>query len=280
MFFKGCGECEKCIEGDCINCPNGVYGKVGEYKYTIPKTVTVSRGGGGGGGAVASAARKYTKDIFGNEHPTHIGYINGYPDGTVQPDGQITREEVTAILYRINSRSYDKPFVHTGELFPDVDIDRWSVREVEFMAENEVVLGYPDGEFKPSKDIKRAEFAALISRFAGLKKDSGENKFADLTDEHWAYRDILNLVEEKLISGYPDGTFKPENSITRAEVMTVINKLLGRKPSQEYVKSLPFEPFSDLIKDKWFYTDVIEATITHDYILDKKGVETKWENWK
>ena len=280
VFFKGCGECEKCIEGDCINCPNGVYGKVGEYKYTIPKTVTVSRGGGGGGGAVASAARKYTKDIFGNEHPTHIGYINGYPDGTVQPDGQITREEVTAILYRINSRSYDKPFVHTGELFHDVDIDRWSVREVEFMAENEVVLGYPDGEFKPSQDIKRAEFAALISRFAGLKKDSGENKFADLTDEHWAYRDILNLVEEKLISGYPDGTFKPENSITRAEVMTVINKLLGRKPSQEYVKSLPFEPFSDLIKDKWFYTDVIEATITHDYILDKKGVETKWENWK
>ena len=82
------------------------------------------------------------------------------------------------------------------------------------------------------------------------------------------------------MQGYEDGTYRPENHITRAEVMTVINKILGRNPSEPYVKSLDFNPFSDLKKDKWYYTTVLEATVTHNYYLDDKGVEIKWEDCK
>ena len=82
------------------------------------------------------------------------------------------------------------------------------------------------------------------------------------------------------MQGYEDGTYRPENQITRAEVMTVINKILGRNPSEPYVKSLDFNPFNDLEKDKWHYTAVLEATITHNYYLNDNGVEIKWEDCK
>lgn len=90
----------------------------------------------------------------------------------------------------------------------------------------------------------------------------------------------MALTNSGLIEGYPDKTYKPENNITRAEVMTVINKLLGRKPLESYVKSLEFNPYNDLYEDKWYYVTVLEATITHNYWLDNKGYEYKWEDWK
>ena len=107
-----------------------------------------------------------------------------------------------------------------------------------------------------------------------------ENIFDDLKDSHWAYGDIIALYNAELMEGYEDGTFRPEDNISRAEVMTVINKLLGRNPSIPYVKSLDFNPFNDLLIDRWYYVTVLEATITHDYYLDKTGLEYKWENWK
>ena len=82
------------------------------------------------------------------------------------------------------------------------------------------------------------------------------------------------------MQGYEDGTFKPESEITRAEVMKVMNKILGRNPSDSYVKSLDFNPYIDLEKSKWYYTDVLEATVTHHYYLDSTGLEIQWEDWK
>lgn len=257
-----------------------IYSKIGTYKYTVTKTGGGGGGTVGGGTKVVDNTRKYTKDIFGNEHPTHIGYINGYPDGSVQPNGSITREEITAILYRITNHDYEQPFVATGDIFPDVGAGRWSLRDIEYMAEKNIVLGYPDGEFKPAGKLTRAEFAALICRFAKLSQVSGENPFPDLEASHWAYKDILSLVASGLVEGYEDGTFRPENEITRAEVMTVINKILGRNPSDPCVRSLDFNPFNDLEKDKWYYVIVLEATITHNYYLNNYGVEIKWEDWK
>lgn len=276
VYFSACGKC-KDID-DISDCHNGVYGKTGTYKYTIPTTETVYRGGSSGGSSGSS--RKYTKDIFGYEHPTHIGYINGYPDGSVQPEGDITREEITAILYRITNHEYEKPFVATGDAFPDVELSRWSAHDIEYMADKEIVYGYPDGEFKPSRNLTRAEFAALIFRFTGIDKANIKNPFTDLDDAHWAYDDILALTNSGLIEGYPDKTYKPEANITRAEVMTVINKLLGRKPLESYVKSLDFNPYNDLYDDKWYYVTVLEATITHNYWLNSSGYEYKWEDWK
>ena len=224
--------------------------------------------------------RKYTIDIFGVEHPTHIGYIKGYPDGSVQPDGFITREEMAAILYRIMTHKYEKPFTTTGEVFADVELGRWSVTEIEYMTDNGVITGYPDGEFKPEQNLTRAEFAALIFRFAGIEQADIENPFTDLDENLWAYSEILGLASSGLMQGYEDGSFKPENNITRAETMTVVNKLLGRRPVDSYVKSLGFNPFNDLGIGKWYYTTVLEATITHDYWLNTEGDEKEWENWK
>lgn len=284
VYFSACGEadCDFCSKAKYEECPDGVYGEIGVYKYPVPTKTTGGGGGGGGRGTVTvDNTRKYTKDIFGNEHPTHIGYINGYPDGSVQPDGDITREEITAILYRITNHEYEKPFVVTGEAFPDVEKGRWSARDIEYMADKEIVEGYPDGEFKPSRKLTRAEFAALIFRFTGISKSNIENPFTDLEKTHWAYEEILALTNTGLIEGYPDKTYMPEENITRAEVMTVINKLLGRKPLESYVKSLDFNPYNDLIDNKWYYVTVLEATITHNYWLDEKdGYEYKWEDWK
>ena len=278
VYLSACGTCKECKSDNPSACWYRVYGKTGMYRYTVP---TVIRSGGGGGGRrVVDNTRKYTKDIFGNEHPTHIGYINGYPNGSVKPDGKITREEMTAVLYRIENHEYEKPFAVSGDVFPDVDAERWSAHDIEYMSEKGVVNGYPDGEFKPSGNLTRAEFAALISRFAKLEKTDKENPFPDLDKSHWAYEDILRLSASGLMQGYEDGTYRTENNITRAEVMTVINKILGRNPSEEYVKSLDFNPFNDLERDKWHYVAVLEATITHNYYLDNDGLEIKWEDCK
>ena len=277
VYMSVCGKCVYCKDERKELCTDKVYGKTGVYKYTVP---TVIRTGGGGRRTTIDNTRKYTKDIFGTEHPTHIGYINGYPDGSVKPDGEITREEMTSILYRIVNHDYEKPFVATGEAFPDVSMGRWSAHDIEYMSDKDIVYGYPNGEFKPGNNLTRAEFAALIKRFAKLEKTDKENPFPDLDKSHWAYEDILSLNASGLMQGYEDGTYRPENRITRAEVMTVINKILGRNPSEPYVKSLDFNPFNDLEKDKWHYTAVLEATITHNYYLNDNGVENKWEDCK
>lgn len=255
-----------------------------DFEYDITEGDIIISGGTSGGGRpivqTVDKTRKYTKDIFGNEHPTHIGYINGYPDGSVKPDGKITREEVAAILYRIKNKSYDEPFVVTGDVFPDVLLGRWSVKEIEYMTADSVITGYPDGEFKPERNLSRAEFAALVCRFAKLENNSYQNPFSDLSATHWAYKEILALCSAGLINGYEDGTYRPENEITRAEVMTVINKLLGRNPSDSYVRSLGLNPFNDLDRDKWYFVIVLEATVTHNYYLDEQAVEIQWEDYK
>lgn len=286
VYFSACGEdsCEACSTGKPEECKNSDYCEEGTYKYTIPSVVYSGGGGGGGsrGGTttIIDNSRKFTKDMFGVEHPTHISYIKGYPDGSVQPEGKITREEVTSVLYRIMNHEYEEPFVATGDVFPDVKMSRWSALDIEYMADKGVVSGYPDGEFKPQNILTRAEFATLISLFVKLEKTKEENPFVDLEETHWAYENILKLAESGLMEGYEDGTFRAENEITRAEVMVVINKILGRNPSEEYVKSLDFNPYTDLEKSKWYYTAVLEATITHDYYLDDNDVEIKWENCK
>ena len=287
MYFSACGKCVECKNGNKPACWYGVYGKTGTYKYTVP-TIKYSGGGGGGGGGGGSTSkpqtvdntRKYTKDIFGNEHPTHIGYINGYPDGSVRPNGKITREEMAAILYRIKNKQYDEPFAVKGDVFPDVPANRWSVSEIEYMSRDGVIYGYPDSEFKPERNLTRAEFAALIRRFTKIDESENENKFSDLSEEYWAYEDIMSLHGAGLFDGYEDGTIRAENEITRAEVMTVVNKLLGRNPSEPYVKSLNYTPFNDLDIERWYYVIVLEATITHNYYLDDKGLEIKWEDCK
>ena len=256
------------------------FGPEAKYIYAV-KTTTVGGGGGGSRPAIDNT-RKYTRDIFGYEHPTHIGYINGYPDGSVRADGKITREEIAAMLYRVKNKTYDTPVAVTGKVFSDVPEGRWSVSEIEYLAHYEIIYGYPDGTYQPEQNLTRAEFAALVRRFTQLEApENAENVFPDVSGKQWAYEDILAIYEAGLIDGYEDGTFRPENEITRAEVMSIINRILGRKPDEQYVKSLQFNPYNDLYEDKWYYVTVLEATITHNYYLDEKETkEYKWEDYK
>lgn len=285
VYFSACGKCVNCKDERYAECTEGVYGATGVYQYTVPRRVggggAAGLGGGGGSNKPAEKERKYTKDIFGNEHPTHIGYIKGYPDGSVQADGKITREEIAAVLYRVKNKSYDQPLSTTGEVFSDVPMSRWSVAEIEYLTHDRVIQGYPDGTFMPEKNLTRAEFAALVRRFVKLEDVDAASTFPDVNRELWAYEDIMAIYKAGLIQGYEDGTFRPENEITRAEVMSVINRILGRKPDEAYVKTLDFNPYTDLDPEKWYYVTVLEATVTHNYLLDEKETkEYKWEDYK
>ncbi|MBQ8588047.1 MAG: S-layer homology domain-containing protein, partial [Clostridia bacterium] len=181
----------------------------------------------------------------------------------------------------ITNHEYEKPIVVTGKVFPDVGTERWSHYEIEYMADKGVVTGYPDGSFKPLQNLTRSEFAALIYRFTGVEEPTIDNPFPDVTEDHWAYKEILALKEAGLVLGDGDGNYRPEDNITRAEAMTVINMLLGRKPLDSYVKSLDLNPFNDLNdKNEWYYVAVLEATITHNYYLNDTDYEYKWEDLK
>lgn len=152
--------------------------------------------------------------------------INGYPDGTFKPENNITREEATTIVANyIGSEEIKKE----KESFSDVKKERWSYTAIENLVEKKVINGYPDGTFKPVKDMTRAEFAAIINIY--LKKNNKiekkeDKKLKDI-DKHWAKPMIEEVANSGYINGYPDGTFRPENNITRAEVATIIGMIDG-----------------------------------------------------
>ena len=279
VYMKACGECENCTAEKYSECTDPVYGQIGTYKYTVKKKNSNSNSNSSTGTStrgVTYGGRTYTSDIFGVEHKSHDAYINGYADGTVKPDGKITREEIAAILYRVSNDA--SAIVASGNKFNDVSADRWSAGAIEFMAGIGVINGYADGSFKPSNNLTRAEFAALVSRFANLSNNGVNKIYNDIDASNWAYKYVMELSNAGYMNGYEDGSFRPESEITRAEVVTVINKIIGRNPSAEYVKTLS-SGFSDLSSDAWYYTNVMEATTTHEYYLTN-GIETKWENIK
>lgn len=193
----------------------------------------------------------------------HNAYLSGYEDKTVKPNNYITRAEVTALISRI-SEKYDSNAEYIVE-FDDVKEDAWYAQYVGFCAEVEVVNGYPNGEFMPDKNIKRAEFVAMIVRMLDLDIKDAE-AFKDVDDAHWASDYIKTLKFNKIIDGYTDGTFRPEQFITRAEAVKIINRAIDRTPSKEnldkYVEDEGI-PFTDLKADFWGFYDMMEATVTH-----------------
>lgn len=187
-----------------------------------------------------------------------FAYINGYDneDGTseVRPENNITRAEVAAIFYRLLTDESKEKFAATENSFSDVNAEQWFNEAVSVVAAAGIVNGYDDGTFKPDAEITRAEFAAIVSRFTTLVYD-GENKFSD-TDSHWAKDAINNVAMTGWINGYEDGSFGPDNKITRAEAIAIINRVLYREVGGDYGQS----QWSDNTTDKWYYNDVEEAT--------------------
>ncbi|NLL82080.1 MAG: S-layer homology domain-containing protein [Tissierellia bacterium] len=193
----------------------------------------------------------------------HFQYIQGYPDGTVRPGGLITREEVAAVFYRLLDSEYRASIWTQTEDFPDVDSNRWSLRHIATLANGSIVEGYPDGNFKPGNYITRAELATIASKFDKLAP-STSNKFSDI-EGHWAINYINSAAIKGWVNGYPDYTFKPDQYITRAEFVTLVNNVLEREVHKENILAEAKE-FPDLLEDMWYYEDMVEATNSHHYL--------------
>jgi len=202
----------------------------------------------------------------------HIVYISGYPDGTVRPEGNITRAEVATIFYNL-LRDKTAP---ADKSFPDVAEDAWYAKYVSVLAGKDIMTGYPDGEFKPDQMITRAEFAVVATLFA--KEANGGKTFFDVPSDYWAKSNIATAAEYGWITGYPNGTFIPAGDITRGEAATIVNLMLGRVADRTYIDAhrSGLMQFSDLKDDtKWYFYNMHEAINAHDYTMD--GAIESWK---
>lgn len=202
----------------------------------------------------------------------HFAYIIGYPDGSVQPEGTITREEVATIFFRLLTDESRNRYWSQNNPYPDVAADRWSNNAISTMTNAGIVSGYHDGTFMPERPITRAEFAAVAARFDSDTYE-GEDMFTDIHG-HWATDSINRAVQKGWIKGYEDGTFRPDEYITRAEAMTLINRMLDREVDADAIANdAVFWPDND--PNAWYYTAVEEATNSHDYTVDEYD-EEQW----
>lgn len=227
------------------------------YNYTV-----IDNGNGNGNGAYIGML----------ESDAHIKYINGYPDGSVKPDNSITRAEVAAIFFRL-IKDTNKTVTANGK-FSDVNSGEWYAQAINYLASIGILKGYEDGLFHPEQTITRAEFAAIASRFDKLEA-SDKSTFSDVDPNHWAADYINSAYLKGWIGGYPDGSFRTESSITRAEVVKIVNSMLNRKIE---LSDIPADApqYTDLAKSHWAYCDIIEASTEHVY--DRK--ENGYELWK
>ena len=239
--------------------------KVGET-ITLTKNMTVYGGFEKVGGA--------SEEISGKlETVDHFAYVSGYPDGTVRPEANITREETAMMFYRLLTEAYRANVASKTNNFDDVAAERWSNDAISTLVNAGILSGYPDGNFNPGAAITRAEFATLVTRFVGID-ETATHSFTDLSG-HWAEKYVATAVKLGWIAGYDDGTFRPDGKITRAEAMTLVNRILyryvnGAGQHNDAVK------WPDNTEAKWYYFAVQEATNAHDYNRQDDGV---YENW-
>ena len=194
----------------------------------------------------------------------HFAYVIGYPDGTVHPNGQITRAEVATIFFRLLRDEVRDGAFTTSNSYSDVAYGKWYNNPISTMSALGIITGYPDGTFKPNKPITRAEFAAIAARFD--ETQSGKSAIFSDVIGHWAAKEIGIAYYNDWIKGYPDGTFKPDQNITRAEAMTMINRVLERKPESPADLLTNMNKWTDnMDTSKWYYLDVQEATNSHAY---------------
>lgn len=203
----------------------------------------------------------------------HFAFLVGYTDGTFGPERNMTRAEVTTMFARLLTEQIeaDKTYSNT---FTDVPKGYWAANYIGYMQQFGIITGYSDGSFRSDAPVTRAEFAAIASRFEKLTE--GSKSFADVPDTYWAARYINFAATRGWVTGYSDGTFKPENTITRAEVAAVTCRLLERSADQNYIRSHLNElrTFSDMTESHWAYWYAMEAANGHDYT--KSGGSENW----
>ena len=200
----------------------------------------------------------------------HFAYVQGYPNGTVKPAGNITRAETAAILFRLMDDASRKTYYSTKSGFRDVASGSWYNTYVATLNNAGVITDSSNGYFRPNEAITRAELAAMLAKFS--ETTGAANYFNDVSAKYWAANAIAICAKLGWITGYPDGTFRPDKNVTRAELMAMINRATGRAPKSADAFLPGMKTWIDNTADKWYYLDVQEATNSHSYTV--KGSET------
>ena len=207
----------------------------------------------------------------------HFAYVIGYPDGTVRPGGNVTRAEVATIFFRMLKDDAREKYWKTDNRYSDVKSTDWFNNAISTLSNMGIIDGYPDGTFRPNAGITRAEFAKIaVSFFKDNVRETIGDRFSDIHGK-W-YTEYVNLANElAIVNGYPDGTFRPDNKIIRAESMTIVNNTLRRTPCKEGLL-----PVSEMITwpdnavSAWYYEAVQEATNSHEYSRASTTAKEQW----
>ena len=229
----------------------------------------------------------YTKEEYVPEQPTtdylipglwlntndHYSYLIGYADGTVRPNGKITRAEVATIFFRLLDDDTRAKYWSSENNFSDVSADKWYNNAVSTLSRMGVIGGYADGTFRPDAPISRAEFAKIAVSFTQNTGSATYNYFTDVKTTDWFAPYVTAAKDAGLIEGYSDGSFKPESKITRAEACAIVNRTLGRKPSKAHMKISDRIDWPDVQTTDWFYEAIMEATNSHTCTMGDR-VET------
>ncbi|MDO5037762.1 MAG: S-layer homology domain-containing protein [Tissierellia bacterium] len=206
----------------------------------------------------------------------HYQYMEGYPGGVFRPQEGMTRAELAVMFTRLlkdrpeEDQAYPTPF-------KDVAPGAWYRRALGYAVKKGLIWGYPDGTFKPDQAISREEFAAMAARFAQLseKKDLA---FRDMDPNRWSHEAVLLAASQGWIWGYPDGTFRPNQAISRAEVTAITNRMLKRQGDGAWIRSHREEVsyYRDVQEEAWYFETVMEASLGHDFIRKKDGQAETW----
>ncbi|MDO5707935.1 MAG: S-layer homology domain-containing protein [Andreesenia angusta] len=207
-----------------------------------------------------------------NDGNFYRAYMGGYPDGTIKPDGQISRAEALAVYSRLKEQSQNVEATKSSE-YPDAQ-EGWFKQYIDYAAENEIVKGYPDGNFRPENKITRAEFSNILAKM--VEDTDKSTDFPDIQN-HWGKASIEKLAAAGIINGYPDGSFRPDDEIKRAEAAKMLNILYNRVTDDNSLKGIDessLKEFSDLNNTHWGYYNLVEAS--NDHIADLKDGKEAW----
>ena len=204
----------------------------------------------------------------------HFAYVQGYADGTVRPNTPVTRAQVATILFRLLDESVRKEYLTENNTFTDVAPNYWANTAISTMANMGVFKGRTADRFDPNAPITRGEFAAVCARFDDSKVKTTET-YSDING-YWAANEILRAAALGWVQGYQDGSYRPNNSITRAQVVTMINRVLCRMPEKNADLLKGMSSFTDCAEDDWCYLAIQEATNSHDYKTKSGSIHEKW----
>ena len=241
------------------------------------EVVYIKKSTGGGSGTIDSPNKPTTKaPALTLNTDDHFAFINGYPDGSVQPEGNVTRAETAAILYRIMGDACQSYYKTNSSSYSDVVRGDWYNTYVATLENAGVIVDTrTNGKFRPNDAITRAELASMIAQFAGLESASAA-KFNDVGSRYWAAEEIAIAAKMGWINGYPDGSFRPDRNVTRAELMAMVNRALGRTPKSADDLLSGMKTWRDNANvNAWYYLDVQEATNDHTYT--KSGTHETWK---